>query len=505
VGVPLHEADDLIKTLRIQDISMEFPGVRALDRVSFTVENGKVVSLLGENGAGKSTLLKILYGDYRPTSGKVLLDEREASFRSPYEALQNGVSVIYQERQLVQTLSVADNVFLGHPPQQLGFIQTRDLNRATQAIIDEFGLPFKAEDKVWTISVAHQQMVEIMKAYNRKIDIIAFDEPTASLTDTEIRKLFEIIRKLKADDKIVLYVSHRLKEIFEICDEVVVLKDGQLVDKLPLDETTEDALVRMMVGRDLAGIFQHLERNTAFGKVILDVRDLGNDLISGVSFSLREGEILGFSGLVGSGRTELMQSIFGAGHHSSGEILFDGKPVHIGAPSDAIRLGIGLCPEDRKLQGIIPIRPLRENIVVTLQKQLARLGFFLNRKKEREIALEQVKNLDIRASGVEQPIMYLSGGNQQKSIVARWLARKPRVLILDEPTKGIDVGAKAEIYKLICSLARQGIGIIMVSSELPEIIGLCDRVLVMKEGKICGELSRADATEEKVLSYALLQ
>ena len=484
---------------------MDFPGVKALDRVSFTVESGKVVSLLGENGAGKSTLLKILYGDYRPTSGQVLIDGREVVFRSPFEALQNGVRVIYQERQLVQNLTVADNVFLGHPPQKLGFIGARDLYQATQAVIEEFGLPFQAQDKVWRLSVAHQQMVEIMKAYNRKIDIIAFDEPTASLADNEIRQLFGIIRKLKAAGKIVLYVSHRLKEIFEICDEVVVLKDGQLVRHLPLDGTNEDALVRMMVGRDLTGIFEHLERNTAFGRTILEVRRLSGDLVSDVSFQLREGEILGFSGLVGSGRTELMEVIFGAGRRSAGEILVDGKPVHIAAPSDAIRLGIGLCPEDRKLQGVIPIRPLRDNIVVTMQRQLARLGLLINWKKEREVSLEQVRNLDIRASGVEQPIMFLSGGNQQKAIVARWLARRPRVLILDEPTKGIDVGAKAEIYKLVCALARQGIGIIVVSSELPEIIGLCDRILVMKDGRICGEVPRAEATEEKVLSYALLK
>jgi L-arabinose transport system ATP-binding protein len=495
----------MIRNLHIQDISMEFPGVRALDRVSFSVDSGKVVSLLGENGAGKSTLLKILYGDYRPTSGKVLIDGKEASFRSPHEALQNGISVIYQERQLVQSLSVADNVFLGHPPQKLGFIGAGELNRETQAVIDEFGLPFRAEDKLWKLSVAHQQMVEIMKAYNRRIDIIAFDEPTASLTETEIQKLFEIIRKLKAAGKIVLYVSHRLKEIFEICDDVVVLKDGQLVGQVPVAGTTEDALVRMMVGRDLKGIFEQLEHSPSFGKTILEVRGMTSDRVSGVSFALREGEILGFSGLVGSGRTELMQAIFGADSSSSGEILFDGKPVRITVPADAIKLGIGLCPEDRKLQGIIPIRTLRENIVVAMQKRLARLGFFLNRRRERETALEQVKNLDIRATSVEQAIMFLSGGNQQKSIVARWIARKPKVLILDEPTKGIDVGAKAEIYKLICALARQGIGIIVVSSELPEIIGLCDRILVMKDGRLSGELARGEATEEKVLSFALLQ
>ena len=484
---------------------MEFPGVKALDRVSFTVVSGKVVSILGENGAGKSTLLKILYGDYKPTSGRVLIDDREAAFRSPYEALQNGVSVIYQERQLVQNLTVADNVFLGHPPQKLGFIQTRDQYQATQAIIEEFGLPFKAEDRVWKLSVAHQQMVEIMKACNHKIDIIAFDEPTSSLTDTETRKLFEIIRKLKAAGKIVLYVSHRLREIFEICDEVAVLKDGQLVGQLPLEGTSEEALVRMMVGRDLTDIFQQLAHTPNPGKVILEVKNLSSARVSDISFALREGEILGFSGLVGSGRTELMQSIFGADRHSTGQILFDGRPVRIETPADAIRLGIGLCPEDRKLQGLIPIRSLRDNIVVTIQKQLARWGILINRKKEREVALEQVRSLDIRASGVEQLVMFLSGGNQQKSIVARWLARQPRVLILDEPTKGIDVGAKAEIYKLICAMARQGIGIIVVSSELPEIIGLCDRILVMKDGRICGELSRAEATEEKVLSYALLK
>jgi L-arabinose transport system ATP-binding protein len=495
----------MIRNLHIQDICMEFPGVKALDRVSLAVDSGKVVSILGENGAGKSTLLKILYGDYHPSSGKVIIDGKEVSFRSPHEALQSGVSVIYQERQLVQSLSVADNVFLGHPPQKLGFIGSGELNRATQAIIDEFGLPFKPEDKVWKLSVAHQQMVEIMKAYNRRIDVIAFDEPTASLTETEIQKLFEIIRKLRAAGKIVLYVSHRLKEIFEICDEVVVLKDGQLVGQMPVAGTTEDALVRMMVGRDLKGIFEQLERSASFGRVILEVRGLTSGRVSGVSFSLREGEILGFSGLVGSGRTELMEAIFGADSSAAGEILFDGRPVRIRVPADAIRLGIGLCPEDRKLQGIIPIRSLRENIVVAMQKRLARLGFFLHRRRERDTALEQVRNLDIRAASVEQAIMFLSGGNQQKSIVARWIARKPKVLILDEPTKGIDVGAKAEIYKLICALARQGIGIIVVSSELPEIIGLCDRILVMKDGRLCGELERGDATEEKVLSFALLQ
>jgi L-arabinose transport system ATP-binding protein len=491
------------RVLRIQDISMEFPGVRALDRVSFTAESGKVVSLLGENGAGKSTLLKILYGDYQPTSGRVLIDDREVVFRSPFEALQSGVSVIYQERQLVQNLSVADNVFLGHPPRRYGFIDQGDLNRATQAVIDEFGLPFKAEDKVWKLSVAHQQMVEIMKAYNRKIDIIAFDEPTASLTETEIAKLFEIIGKLRAENKIVLYVSHRLKEIFRICDEVVVLKDGRLVSKVPIQGATEDTLVRMMVGRDLKGIFDQLVHSTSFGKVILEVRGLSTTRVSDVSFALREGEILGFSGLVGSGRTELMQAIFGVERRDRGQILVDGKPARISVPLDAIRLGIGLCPEDRKQQGIIPIRSVRDNIVVTIQKGLARLGFFLNRSREAAVAREQVKNLDIRTSSIEQAIMYLSGGNQQKSIVGRWLARKPRVLILDEPTKGIDVGAKAEIYKMVSDLARQGIGIIMVSSELPEVIGICDRILVMRDGRISGELARAEATEEKVLAFAL--
>lgn len=493
----------MIRTLHVQGVTMEFPGVRALDSVSFSVESGKVVSLLGENGAGKSTLLKILYGDYRPTEGKLLLDDREVTFRSPHEALQSGISVIYQERQLVQNLTVADNVFLGHPPQKMGFIGAVELNKATQTIIDEFGLPFRAEDKVWKLSVAHQQMVEIMKAYNRRIDVIAFDEPTASLTETEIQKLFEIIRKLKAQNRIVLYVSHRLKEIFEICDEVVVLKDGRLVGKVPIKGAFEEDLIRMMVGRDLKGVFQELQHSSSLGNTILEVRGLTNDRVQDVSFQLREGEILGFSGLVGSGRTELMQAVFGVDRFARGEILFAGRPVKIGFPSDAIRLGIGLCPEDRKQQGIVPIRSLRENIVMVVQRELARLGFFLNKGRETALAQEQVKSLDIRASGVDQAIMYLSGGNQQKSIVARWLARKPRVLILDEPTKGIDVGAKAEIYKMITDLARQGIGVILISSELPEIIGLCDRILVMRDGRISGELSRAEATEEKVLSFAL--
>jgi L-arabinose transport system ATP-binding protein len=494
-----------VKTLRVADITMEFPGVKALDKVSFVAESGKVVSILGENGAGKSTLLKILFGDYKPTSGTILIDEKAVSFRSPFEALQNGVSVIYQERQLVQNLTVADNIFLGHPTEKAGFIQSKELFRRTQEIIEEFGLPFKAEDKVWKLSVAHQQMVEIMKAYNRRMDIIAFDEPTASLAGMEIEKLFEIIRKLKKEGKIILYVSHRLKEIFQICDEVVVLKDGQLVKKLPLGDTDETALVRLMVGRDLKDIFGLIERNTDFGDVILEVRGLSNEKVTEVSFTLRRGEVLGFSGLVGSGRTELMRSLFGASPFTAGEILFDGKPVRINSPSDAIRLGIGLCPEDRKLEGIIPIRSLRDNIVVTIQNRLARIGLFIDVKKEKAVTNDLVRDLGIRARTTETPIMFLSGGNQQKSIVARWLARRPRVLILDEPTKGIDVGAKAEIYRLVSAMAKQGIGIIVVSSELPEVIGLCDRILVMKDGRISGEVRRENATEERLLAYALLK
>lgn len=483
---------------------MEFPGVKALDNVSFLARGGEVLTLLGENGAGKSTLLKILYGDYRQTSGNYLMDGVEKHFSNPHEAIKEGISIIYQERQIVEYLSVAENVFMGKlPVKKSGLIDFKKLNNITQEIIDEFKLCIRPTDKVKDLSIAHQQMVEIMKAYNRELKVIAFDEPTASLSDCEIDTLFDIIKKLKKKGVIVLYVSHRLKEIFRISDKVVVLKDGKFVALKDTDETNENDLVKLMVGRDLGDVFNELERNMVYGDTLLEVKNLNNKYIKNISFALKKGEILGFSGLVGSGRTEIMRAVFGADPVDSGEIIIHGKKIRIKSPQDAIKAGIGFCPEDRKQQGIVPVRSVKDNISVAVLRKLTKLGF-ISFNKEKVLAELSVKNFNIRTPSIDKHIRELSGGNQQKAILARWLAVTPQILILDEPTKGIDVGAKSEIYKMACQIAKEGIGVIVISSELPEVIGLCDRILITKQGRIVAEVARDEASEEKILGYAML-
>lgn len=398
--------------------------------------------------------------------------------------------------------AVAENIFMEDIPVGAGhLVDFRKLNAAAQEIIDEFRLPIRAGDRVKNLSVAYQQMVEIMKVYRRHPKIIAFDEPTASLSDAEIETLFEIIQQLKQKGLIILYVSHRMKEIFQITDQVVILKDGRFVQQLATADTNEIDIVKKMVGRDLGDIFAGLSRNTAYGDTILEVKDLVAPNVDHVSFSLRKGEVLGFAGLVGAGRTETMRLIFGADPLESGEIFIDGKKVSFRSPSQAIRSGVALCPEDRKDQGIIAIRPIRENVSIAALQLMKQ--YFIDRKAETQMAEHGREELNIRTPDVEKKIGELSGGNQQKVILARWLAAHPKVLILDEPTKGIDVGAKFEIYQIICDLAKQGIGVIVVSSELPEVMGVCDRIVVMCQGHITGELMREEATDQKILMLAM--
>lgn len=493
----------MISTLEFRGITKSFPGVRALDNVSFKVNGGQVVALLGENGAGKSTLLKILNGDYQPDAGKYLINGKECHFKTPQEAIKAGISIIYQERQVVPYLSVAENIFMEEiPVGSARLINYNELNRRAQKIIDEFKLPIKATQRVKDLSVAYQQMVEIMKSYRRNPKVIAFDEPTASLSDAEIETLFRIIDDLRKKGMIILYVSHRLNEIFQITDEVVVLKDGKFVDQIKTKDTNETELIVKMVGRNLGDVFNGLDRNENTGETIFEVKNLVADNVKNVSFHLRKGEILGFAGLVGAGRTETMRAVFGADKFQSGEIYVEGEKIDIKSPEDAIKNGIALCPEDRKDQGIIAKSGIRQNISLAILEKLSNKGF-LNFRKEREIAENGVKELNVKTPSIEKAIGELSGGNQQKVILARWLAANPKVLILDEPTKGIDVGSKSEIYQIICDLAKQGIGIIMVSSELPEILGVCDRIIVMCQGRITGELMREEATEDKVLTLAM--
>lgn len=489
--------------LEFKEITKTFPGVKALDGISFRARGGEVTALVGENGAGKSTLLKILNGDYQQDSGLYLIDGEEKHFRTPQEAIAAGVSVIYQERQIIPYLNVAENIYMEEiPVNRNGLINNKLLNARAQKIIDEFRLPIKPTTKVKDLSIAYQQMVEIMKAYRRNPKIIAFDEPTASLSETEIHSLFEIIEKLKSEGIIILYVSHRMKEIFQITDQVVIFKDGGYVAQMPTDSTNEQEIVKMMVGRELGDVFNELIRNEELGSEVIRVKGITNEYVSDISFSLREGEILGLAGLVGAGRTETVRAIFGADQLVSGEIYREGKKIVIESPEDAITNGIALCPEDRKDQGIIGARTIMDNISVAILKKLSKIGF-INSSQETLLAEHAVQDLKIRTPSIYKKVGELSGGNQQKVILARWLAANPKVLMLDEPTKGIDVGSKSEIYQIICDLAKQGMGVIVVSSELIEILGLCDRIIVMCQGHITGEFKRNEATEEEILKLAM--
>lgn len=494
-------------SVEFRNITKFFPGVKALDDVSFRAEGGEVLAFLGENGAGKSTLLKTLNGDYQATSGEYLLDGQSVHFKSPHEAIEAGVSVIYQERQILMELSVAENIFLGRmPANSLGWIDIRKANSDAQKIIDDFGLPIRPQTKVKDLSIAYQQMVEIMKAYSRdNLRVICFDEPTASLSDAEIDSLFQIIEKLKNEGKVVIYVSHRMSEIKRVADKVAIFKDGRYVTTKDARTTEDGELIRLMVGRDLGDIYDNLDRDKTIGDELLKVEGLFSDYVEPVSFTLRRGEVLGFSGLVGAGRTEVARAIIGADRALGGKIFLDGKEIVNKSPHDAMKNGIVYVPEDRKTQGILANLDVAKNITISMLDRNSNAIGVLDGKKEEKIVEEGIKDFSIKTPNAEKKIVELSGGNQQKCIVARWMATEPRVLILDEPTKGIDVGAKSEFYQMICRFAKQGLGVILISSELPEIIGLSDRILVMANHRITGEVMRKDATEERLLALAMTE
>lgn len=493
-------------TLEFKHISKYFPGVKALDNVSFQAFGGEVLAFLGENGAGKSTLLKTLNGDYQPDEGEYWLDGSLAHFRSPQEAIEAGISIIYQERQILLELSVAENIYLGRMPTKGVMIDTRKANQMAQKIIEDFGLPIKATTKVKDLSIAYQQMVEIMKAYSREnLKVICFDEPTASLSNAEIDSLFGIIRKLKAEGKIIIYVSHRMSEIRTIADKVAIFKDGRYVDTVDAKTTPENEMIRMMVGRNLGDIYANLSRNNNIGEELLRVERISSDYVKEVSFTLHKGEVLGFSGLVGAGRTEAMRAIIGADKMLTGEVYLEGKKLKIRSPYDAMKHGIVLVPEDRKLQGILANLDITGNINISLLDQHANKLGVIRRKDELETAEKSIQDFRIKTPSADKKIVELSGSSQQKCIVARWMATNPKVLILDEPTKGIDVGAKAEFYQMICDFAKQGLGVILISSELPEVIGLSDRIIVMRGKEIAGEVLRSDATEDRLLGLGMIE
>jgi len=495
----------MTKSLEFRGIGKSFPGVRALDDISFRAEGGKVLALLGENGAGKSTLLKIMSGDLKADEGEVLLNGKKVDFPGPREAIEAGISVIYQERQLIPSMSVMENIFPGALPKtKLGLYDKRRLYNEATELIKKFGLDIDPLEPVGRLNIALQQMVEIMKAYRRDSDIIAFDEPTAPLTEKEINILFDLIRKLKEEGKVVIYVSHRLAEIFQVTDEIVVLKDGKFVKALNTAETTEADLIKAMVGRDIGDTYANLKRNEQLGDVVLEVDNISNLVLKNVSFKLRRGEILGFAGLVGAGRTEVARAIFGADPITSGEIRLEGKRVSFKTPKEAIHAGIALAPEDRKDEGLVMFRSIKDNIVMPVIDSLNK-GVFVDKTELTRLADKAVEKYSIKTPTIDKKTSELSGGNQQKVILGRWTSEKmvTKVLILDEPTKGIDVGTKAEIYQTVCDLARQGIAVIYISSELTEVINLADNIVVMRRGRVTGVVSRQDATEEKVLALAM--
>jgi ribose transport system ATP-binding protein len=493
---------DAAPVLEMQSISKTYPGVTALSAVDFAVMPGEVHALVGENGAGKSTLMKILAGADTKDSGRIAIDGSEVHIDSPQEAMRLGVSIIYQEFNLVPYMNAAENIFLGREPASAvpGVIDFGKMYADAEAIIAELGVALDVRASINTLSVAQQQMVEIAKATSRKARIIAMDEPSATLTEHELENLFALIRRLKAEGVSIIYISHRLEEVFQIADRVTVLRDGELVATKNVSDTDRDDIIHMMVGRELKEIIPKV--SVEQGDIALEVSHLSRaGALSDVSFHVRRGEILGIAGLVGAGRTEVARAIFGADPIDSGEIRVNGKAVKIKSPRHAISLGIGLVTEDRKALGLVLGMAVRENISLANLGVLSRLGF-VSRGRERDVARQYVEDIMIKTPSVEQAVQNLSGGNQQKVVLAKWLFTESKVLIFDEPTRGIDVGAKTEIYQLMNRLAASGVAIIMISSELPEILGMSDRILVMHEGEVAGELSREEATQEQIMHLA---
>jgi ABC-type sugar transport system ATPase subunit len=494
--------------LRIENLSKSFPGVTALENVCLELNRGEILALVGENGAGKSTLIKILTGVYQKDQGHIFIEDLEVNPRSPSGAFTLGIRVIHQEFNLVPEMSAAENVFLGRQPKlhgllgKLGAIDKRQVLKRTQDLLNRLGGDFPAGTLVKRLGVGQQQLVEICKALAFNARIVVMDEPTSTLGSADVKNLIETIHRLKDQGIAVVFVTHRLEEVFQIADRIVVLRDGGNAGGGNTAELTMEQVINMMVGRVLDKLYP--KEPAEIGDVVLKVSDLSRgNLLKHISFELRRGEILGFAGLVGAHRTDLMRAIFGVDQDVTGEIVIEGTSVHLRNPSDAVRFGLGLVPEDRKLQGLVLNLAIRENISLASLGRLLRL-IFIDRSLEDKLTLGFINQIHIRARHQEQAVKYLSGGNQQKVVLAKWLALRPKVLILDEPTRGVDVGAKAEIHALIRQFAQQGMGVILVSSELPEILGMCDRILVMGRGAITGEFARDEANQENIMACAMM-
>jgi ribose transport system ATP-binding protein len=488
--------------VEMKGISKAFPGVQALDKVDFSCRAGEVHAVVGENGAGKSTLMKVLAGAYHPDTGSIRYRGEEISFTSPRDAQRHGIAIIYQEFNLLPDLTVGENIFLGREPQKrMGFIDNTQLYEKAAALLEGLGMNLDLHALVSEMGVAKQQMVEIAKALSQNADVIMMDEPSAVVSGRELESLFSIIRSLRENGKTVIYISHRIDEIFQIAERATVLKDGRLVGTVNTKEVDKPEIIRMMVGRNLSETFPP-RRKKAERREVLSVENLcsGNSLRN-VTFKVYSGEILGIAGLVGAGRTELARAVFGADPVDCGDVYLRGVKLKKGSPKASISRGIGFITEDRAKDGLVHSLSVRKNLTMAILDRIRQL-IFIREKKEKELSNHFVEQFNIIAPSVEQEVRYLSGGNQQKVILAKWIGIEPSMLIMDEPTRGIDVGAKSEVYQLMRRLADQGTAVIMISSELPEIIGMSDRILVMHDGRIMGELNPEEATEEQILMLA---
>ncbi len=488
--------------LRMEHISKRFPGVQALDDVTFQVNKGEIHALVGENGAGKSTLMKILTGAIPKDEGTIFLREQPVEIESPGRAQALGISMIHQDLMLIPHLNVGQNIYLGREPRGAlpGLINWSALYAQAEEQLAKLGITLESQTMVADLSIAQRQMVEVAKALSLNADIIVMDEPTSALSERETETLFALMRSLKEQGVTIIFISHRLEEVFVIADRVTVLRDGQLIGVVPISEVGMDQVVRMMVGRDLGEMYPKEE--VPRREMILQVKGLSRgDELKGIDLELYKGEILGIAGLMGAGRTPFARALFGIEPIDSGEIWIEGQQVRIDSPQKAIDLGMGFVPEDRQTQGLFLGMAVRRNITISALDKVSRFGF-LNFSEADGLAQEYVQRLDIRTPDLQRLVRNLSGGNQQKVVIAKWLTLNPKILILDEPTRGIDVGAKAEIHVLMNQLAKQGVGIIMISSELPEILGVSDRILVMSEGQVVGEFSREEATQEAIMLCA---
>lgn len=488
--------------LQADNISKTFPGIKALDKVSLKIEKGKVHAVMGENGAGKSTLMNILIGMFPPDSGEIIFREKLVRFKNVHDALQAGLSMIHQELLPFHELTVAENIFMGNEPTNGigGWIDKKKLNEDARILLERLGIPIEVTRQMKELSIAEMQIVEIAKAISYNAEVIIMDEPTSAITTREVNALFHIINDLKKQGVAIIYISHKMDEIWRIADTITVMRDGKYIKTLDRSELDNDKLISLMVGRELTSVFPAEKREA--GEILLSVTGLTGAKFADINFFIRRGEVVGMAGLMGSGRTEIVNTIFGLERSFKGEVCIKGRKINIRTTSQAIKNGLGLVSEDRKKFGLNLKSTVKKNISLSALKSFSK-GLFLNSRKEEVVVKEQIKRLSIKTPSPDQPVKLLSGGNQQKVVLAKVLLNEPEIIILDEPTRGIDIGAKTEIYALISQLVNEGKGILLISSELSEIMGLSDRILVVREGRINAEFSKEQASQELIMKYAM--